>query len=514
MSTTSDRTASGAPRMRLLLASVEVVPFAKTGGLGEVVGSLPQALARRGHEVAVMMPLFQSCRRAGMPLEPLDLTVEAQLGYGKEYARLWRSHLRGEPRVPLYLIEHNNFFDRDYPEYGNTIYSYRGPDGEQHDYGDQLTRFAFFSKSVLNAIPLLNFWPDVLHVNDWHVSLIPIYLRTQYAHDHRYRPIKTLLTIHNIAYQGVFGKNELWVTGLGWDLFRYELIEYYDSINLLKGGIVFSDAVNAVSRRYAEEIQTPAYGFTLDPVIRAHRYKVTGILNGVDYSVWSPQVDKHLPANYDISSVATGKAICKAHLQQQANLPQRPDVPLIGMVSRLTEQKGLSIIRGAAWDLLNHDVQFVVLGSGDTDFENFLLLLARTFPHKVGVALEFNEKLAHQIMAGADIYLMPSYYEPSGLNQLYALKYGTVPVARDTGGLADSITDVSEGSLRHGRATGFLFSDYHPGALLWALRRALGCYTRTPEVWRQLQINGMQQDFSWDHGAAEYERLYWSLVER
>jgi starch synthase len=500
--------------MKILFASVEVVPFAKTGGLGEVVGSLPQALARRGHDVAVMMPLFQSCRRARVPLEPLDLTVEAQLGYGKEYARVWRSHLIGEPQVPLYLFEHNGFYDRDYKEYGNTIYSYRGPDGEQHDYGDQLARFAFLSKAVLNAIPLLNFWPDVLHANDWHVSLIPVYLRTQYAHDPRYRAIRSLLTIHNIAYQGVFSKNDLWVTSLGWDLFRYDLLEYYDSINLLKGGIVFSDAVNAVSRRYAEEIHTPAYGFTLDPVIRAHSYKVTGILNGVDYQVWSPQLDRHLAANYDVDSVGTGKAICKAHLQKLAGLPTRPDVPLIGMVSRLTEQKGLSIIRGAAWDLLNHDVQLVVLGSGDSDFENFLQLLARTFPHKVAVALEFNEKVAHEIMAGADIYMMPSYYEPSGLNQLYALKYGTVPVARDTGGLSDSITDVSEGSLQQGRATGFLFQDYHPAALLWALRRAIGCYSRTPEVWRQLQRNGMREDFSWDHGAAEYERLYWKIVER
>ncbi|HMP01785.1 MAG TPA: glycogen synthase GlgA [Gemmatales bacterium] len=506
-------TPSGAPRMKILFASAEVVPFAKTGGLGEVVGSLPQALARRGHDVAVIMPLFQSCRRAGPLLEPLDLTVEAQLGYGKEYGRLWRSHLLGEPQVPVYFVEHNGLFDRDYKELGNTIYSYRGPDGEQHDYSDQLSRFAFFSKAVLNAIPVLGFWPEVLHANDWHVGLIPVYLRVQYRADPRWRAVRSLLTIHNIAYQGVFSKNDLWVTGLGWEVFRHDLLEYYDSINLLKGGIVCADAVNAVSRRYAQEIQTPAYGFTLDPVIRAHQYKVTGILNGVDYAVWSPAADKHLPVNYDASTVGPGKAICKAHLQQAAGLPSRPDVPLIGMVSRFTEQKGLSLIRGAAWDLLNHDVQLVFLGSGDTSFENFLEHLSRTFPHKVAVALEFNEKLAHQIMAGSDIYLMPSYYEPSGLNQLYALKYGTVPVARDTGGLSDSITEVSEGSLMQGRATGFLFTDYHPAALLWALRRALGCFAHTPEVWRQLQLNGMNQDFSWDHGAAEYERLYWSMVE-
>lgn len=501
--------AGAAPRLKILLASVEVIPFAKTGGLGEVCGSLPQALARRGHDVAVVMPLFQSCRRAKAPLEPTPDTVEAAMPFGKQWGRVWKSKLPGSD-VPVYMIEHNRFFDRDYPPH--TIYQHKGTDGHHHDYGDTLERFAFFSRAALNLCQTLGWWPDVVHANDWHTALMPVYLKTLYAHDSRYGRMRSLFTIHNQAYQGVFSKNDLWKTGLGWELFKYQLLEFRDAVNLLKGGIVFADAVNAVSRRYAEEIQTYEGGFGLADVVWAHRRKVTGIMNGVDYDVWNPTVDQHLPMRYRPEDVSWGKAACKAFLQQRAGLPQRPDVPLIGMVTRLVDQKGVELLEGAGWDLLNHDVQLVVLGTGEPRYEKFLQLLARTFPHKVGVALEFNEALAHQIVAGADMYLMPSQYEPSGLNQLYSLKYGTVPVVRATGGLADSVTDVSEGSLMNGSATGFLFSEYHPGAMLWALRRAMSCFREAPDVWHQLQQNGMRQDWSWDRGAGEYEKLYLKML--
>ncbi len=498
--------------LKILLAAAEAAPFAKTGGLGDVCGALPQALARRGHDVAVMMPLFRSCRQAGQPIEPLDVCVEARVAHHSEYGRLWRGRMPGS-NVPIYFLEHNVYYDRDDARAGHTIYQYKGGDGQMRDYEDNLARFSFFCRAVLNSCPLLNFWPDVVHVNDWHASLIPVMLRAQYAGDPRFRRMKSLLTIHNMAYQGRFPKEQLGVTGLGWELFKFEYLEFHDMINLLKGGIVFADAVNAVSLRYAHEIATYEGGYGLDSVIRDHGYKVTGIMNGVDYAVWNPATDGYLPATYDVGNVHWGKAICKEHLQRLSGLPTRPDVPVLGIVSRLVKQKGIELIQGCAWDLMNHDVQLVVVGTGEPAYEGFLRYLANTFPHKVAVALEFNERLAHQVVAGADMYLMPSLYEPSGLNQLYSLKYGTIPIVRHVGGLADSVTDLTEGSLRHGIATGFSFSDYHPMALLWAIRRAIGCFRHTPQVWEQLQRNAMLQDWSWDHGAANYETLYRKMLE-
>jgi starch synthase len=502
--------ASGSsPRLKILLAAAEVIPFAKTGGLGEVCGSLPQALARRGHDVAVVMPLFHSCRQAKVPIEPTPDTVEVAMPFGSQYGRVWKAALP-HSSVPIYFIEHNLYFDRDYPPH--TIYQYKGTDGHHRDYEDNLARFAFFSRAALNLCHVLNWRPDIVHCNDWHTALMPVYLKTLYRHDPRFAQTRSLLTIHNQAYQGIFSKEQLWLTGLGWDLFTYHLLEFRDAVNLLKGGIVFADAVNAVSRRYAEEIQTYEGGFGLADVVWQHRHKVTGIMNGVDYNVWNPAIDQHLPMRYGPENVSWGKAVCKARLQERAGLPRRADVPLIGMVTRLVAQKGIDLLEGAAWDLLNEDVQLAVLGTGEPRYESFLRLLARTFPHKTAIALEFNEHLAHQIVAASDMYLMPSEYEPSGLNQLYSLKYGAVPVVRETGGLADSVVDCSAASLATGAATGFLFADYHPKAMLWALHRALGCFRDNPEVWHQLQQNGMRQDWSWDRGAGEYERLYRKML--
>lgn len=507
-----DRSVEADRPLQILLAAAEVAPFAKTGGLGDVCGALPQALAERGHQVAVMMPLFHSCRTAGIPIEPLDLMVEAPVQGRSEYCRLWRG-LMPNSQVPIYFLEHNLYYDRDDARAGHTIYQYKGADGHQRDYEDNLARFTFFCRAVLNSCHVLNYWPDILHVNDWHTGLIPVYLRTLYNWDVKFRRMKSLLTIHNMAYQGRFAKEQLGVTGLDWGLFKYEYLEYLDMINLLKGGIVFADAVNAVSRRYADEIATYEGGYGLDPVIRNHWYKVTGIMNGVDYSVWNPATDRYLPVHYQPDNAHWGKARCKEHLQRISSLPVRHDVPVLGLVSRLVKQKGIELIQGCAWDLMNHDVQLVVVGTGEPAYEGFLRHLANTFPHKVAVALEFSESLAHQVVAGADMYLMPSLYEPSGLNQLYSLKYGTIPIVRFVGGLADSVTDLSEGSLKQGIATGFTFNDYHPMALLWAIRRAMDCYRQTPAIWAQLQQNAMLQDWSWKRGAANYETLYYKMLE-
>lgn len=499
--------------MKVLLAAAEVMPFAKTGGLGEVCGSLPQVLERRGHEVAVMMPLYRSARRTTQPLAPTDHTISVWIEGRQIGGRLWRSHLPGS-NVPVFLVEHDIFFDRDDPHFGHTIYQYKGADGNLHDYGDNCRRFTYFNLAVIEAMRSLNFWPDIVHANDWHTGLIPVYLRTRFADDDRFRRVRTLFTIHNQAYQGRFPKEDLpTILGLGWELFKYELLEFYDGLNFLKAGIVFADAVSTVSQRYAEEIQSWEHGWDLDEVLRKHRHKLFGIMNGIDYSIWNPAVDKLIAQAYDPTSVQAGKAACKLDLQRRLRLPQRPEVPVIGVVTRLAEQKGLDLIRGAVWDILQHDVQFVVLGTGEARYQDFFAMLARQVPHQVTAAFEFNEALAHQIIAGSDLYLMPSRFEPSGLNQLYCLKYGTVPVVRETGGLADSVRDAHPESIAGGWATGFTFRDYHPGALTWAVRRALDMYWHQPDQWRQIQLTGMAQDWSWERGAAEYERLYQKILD-
>lgn len=497
--------------LKILFAAAEVAPFSKTGGLGEVGGALPAALAALGHEVVVVTPFYRSAWKAGPYLTPLDLTVHTWLGPQYAGGRLWRSHLPNS-EVPVILVEHQGFFERDDPKAGHTFYQYRTADGGMRDYEDNSRRYLFFCRAVLETMKALDFWPDLLHCNDWHTGFLPVFLHAQTPLTPRHEHIRSLLSIHNCAYQGRFHKDELRWTGLGWDYFRMEMLEFHDKLNFLKAGIVFADGVNAVSQRYAQEIQGPDEGYGLDPVLREHRYKLTGIMNGVDYQVWNPASDRHLASTYGPDDLDDGKAACKTALQQEMGLPVDPQVPLIGMVSRLVEQKGISLLRGAAWDLLNHDVQLVVLGTGEPDFENFLRTLAYTFPHKVAVSFQFNEALAHRIMAGSDMYLMPSRFEPSGLNQLYALKYGTVNIVRETGGLADSVTDCSPQRLAQGVATGFVFEDYHPMALMWAVRRALSVYHGQPDVWRQLQRNGMGQDWSQERSAHGYVAAYRKLM--
>jgi starch synthase len=509
--------------MKILVAASEVVGFAKTGGLADVAGALPPALARRGHECAVILPLYNSARSAAAKPQPTEHTFRIPIGPRLVEGRLWRSQLPGSS-VPVYLVEQAGYFERDDPILGRGLYQFKKTDGSRADYPDNCERFVFFNRAVLEALRLLDFWPDVLHANDWQTGLLPVYLRQSHRTPTRsvsegqgragcrYDGIRTLFTIHNIAFQGVFWHWDLNLTGLSWSLFNHHQLEYHGHISLLKGGIVFADRINTVSPTYAREIQTPYYGYGLHGVLYANRDRLSGIVNGVDYSLWDPAHDRHLAAHYTADALTPGKPRCKAELQRCQHLDEEPDTPLLGVVARLTEQKGIDLIGQAASTLLQGGVQLVVLGEGDPAYHRMFSDLRQRFPRRMGLTLGFNEPLAHRIEAGADLFLMPSQYEPSGLNQLYSLKYGTPPVVRATGGLADTVVDTNPTTLAAGTATGFSFVAYTPPALLETVQRALALYRSQSAEWFQVIRTGMRQDWSWERSALEYEKLYQQLV--
>lgn len=485
-----------------------MVGFAKTGGLADVAGALPAALARRGHDCAVVLPLYQSVRRGKQPLERTEHTFRVPVGDRSVEGRLWRSTLPAST-VPVFLVEQDGYFDRDDPQAGRGLYQFSQADGRRFDYADNCARFVFFCRAILEAVRLLDFWPDVLHVNDWQTGLAPVYLREVYRPLREdYRRMATLLTIHNIAYQGLFWHWDLPLTGLDWRLFNEHQLEFHGHLCFLKAGIVFADLLNTVSPTYAREIQTPYYGCGLQGVLSERRQDLFGINNGVDYRVWSPEHDPHLPAHYSADVLTPGKPQCKAHLQQRQGLALEPHAPLMGVVARLVEQKGVDLIIRAAPELLSQGAQLAVLGDGDPSYQRQLEELQRRFPGRVALTFGFDEALAHLIEAGADLFLMPSLYEPAGLNQLYSMKYGTPPVVRATGGLADTVVDTTPATLGDGTATGFSFQPYTPDALRQTVQRALTLYREQPDVWRQVVQTAMRQDWSWDRSAGEYEKLY------
>jgi starch synthase len=500
-----------------LLAASEVVGFAKTGGLADVAGALPPALARRGLQCAVILPLYRACRSGVAPLEPTSHVFSVPITGRSVPGRLWRSALP-DGDVPVWLVENAGYFERDDPQEGRGIYQTTGPDGTPRDYPDNCERYVFFCRAVLEAIRLTGFWPQVLHANDWQTGLIPVYLREMYDHlwDHplalHYRRVATLFTIHNIAYQGIFWDLDMPLTGLDWKLFNSQQLEFYGHLNFLKAGLVFSDLISTVSPTYAREIQTPYYGYGLQGVLIERQDRLCGIVNGADYRAWDPATDRHLPAHYDAEHLEPGKAVCKAELQRAQALAMEPRAPLLGVVARLVEQKGIDLILEAAPDFLNRGAQLVLLGAGDPSYHRRLEDLRQRFPDRVRLTFGFNEPLAHRIEAGADMFLMPSFYEPSGLNQLYSMRYGTPPVVRATGGLADTVTDTTPETLAAGTATGFRFAAYGGHALRETVARAIDLYHNDPAAWRQVMLNGMRQDWSWDRSAAEYEKLYRRLA--
>jgi starch synthase len=489
--------------VNILLATSEAVPFAKTGGLADVCGALPIELARLGHQVAVILPGYRQTRYCGQPIEPLGIDFIVPIGSKMVTGHLARSYMPGHT-VPVYLVQQDQYFDRD------QLY---GTDGK--DYIDNCERFVFFCRAVMESIRLLDLPVDVLHANDWQAGLVPAYLKLEYHHVPRYQRIAALLTVHNIAFQGQFWHWDMLLTGLDWKYFNWHQMEFHGKLNLLKTGMVFADSINTVSPRYAQEIQSSPLGCGLEGVLQYRRDVLSGILNGMDASEWNPATDSHLAVKYDAETVGQGKPVCKAALQKELGLPQQPGVPLIASVGRLTDQKGFDLIAEVIqrWVQTN-GVQWVVLGTGQPKYHRLFESLVQRYPQNFAIRLEFSNPLAHRIEAGADMFLMPSRYEPCGLNQLYSLKYGTVPVVRATGGLADTITGLGTPAASGRPANGFSFEEYSPLALSETVRQACDVYQQQPEVWRQLIDAGMRQDWSWASSARQYVELYRETVQR
>lgn len=490
----AEGTAPGAPRepLRILYVAAEVAPFAKTGGLADVAGALPQALARLGHDVRVVLPRHRGVEAAAGALRvavprvaiPIaDRTVEGAILEG-----------RLGDRVPVYFVDHDGYYDRP-ALYGAT---------------DDCERFVFFCRSVLAALPALGWMPHVVHANDWQAGLLPVYLETLYRDVPGYADVATVFTAHNLAYQGVFWHYDLPMTGLGWDLFTPAGIEFYGHLSLLKGGLVFADLLTTVSPTYAREIQTPAFGERLDGVLRERSLDLVGILNGLDVEAWNPATDPDIPKRFERDDPG-GKAACAAALRDELGLPDPGGrTPLVGVVSRLAEQKGLDLVAESVPAIRAGGGQLVVLGAGEEPLESLLGELARAHPESVAVRIGFDDRLARRIYAGADLFLMPSRYEPCGLGQLIALRYGTVPVVRRTGGLADTVRPWDRAS---GEGTGFLFDELSAAGCGAALARAFAAHA-DPAAWRRLVANAMAADFSWDASAEAYVTCYRRAIKK
>ncbi len=483
--------------MKIFLVSSEVIPFAKTGGLADVCGSLPVELRRLGHDVVVCMPGYQSAQTGSQPVSETGLELPVELDGREVRGRLLTSRLP-DSDVPVWLVQNTELFDRP------GLYQ-----DEQGDYGDNCRRFSFFCHFALELLRVHEWFPDVLHCNDWQTGLVPALLRTRLSGQPGYRDIATLMTIHNLAYQGVFDEREMASTGMEAEYFNWRQMEFYGHINLLKTGIVFADAISTVSPQYAREIQTRERGCGLENVLRERSNRLLGVLNGVNTSVWNPGEDRYLAATYGVASWRDGKSANKAALQKEAGFEPQSDVPLIGLVGRLASQKGWSLILPVMtrW-LESRAAQWIVLGTGDVAIEESLRQLRRRFPSRLAVDLGFSDALAHRIEAGADIFLMPSQYEPCGLNQQYSMRYGTVPVVHHTGGLADTVVDANPQTVSNRTANGFAFESFDEGSLESALARAVATWTGNPAVWSQLVETGMTTDWSWERSARRYQELY------
>ncbi len=472
--------------LKILFATPEAHPFAKTGGLGDVAGALPPALKSLGHDVRLVMPKYRSVLSAAAPLSPLGREVEAQIGPDTRKGFLYESALGG---VPVYFIENDGYFARD------QLYGTR-----TGDYPDNAERFIFFCQAILETCRAMAFIPDIIHLNDWPTGLVPAYLKTRGGE--AFRRTKTLFSIHNLGYQGGFPPENLEMSGLPSALFHPGGLEFYGQFNFMKAALAYADILTTVSPEYCKEIQTAEFGFGMEGVLAARKGDLHGVLNGVDYQHWDPARDPWLAASYGPKKLA-GKALCKSRLEERFHLAPMPGKPLVGMITRLSRQKGLDLAMQVMDGLLEGGAGFVVLGEGEAHYEDFFRGLAGTHP-RAGAAIGFDEALAHQVLAGSDILFMPSEYEPCGLTQMYAMKYGTVPVVSSVGGLKDTVRNYQAGS---GRGTGFRFQPGEKRDCLRAFGKALSVYA-DKAAWRRLRLAGMAEDFSWRRSAEKYHRLY------
>ena len=477
----------GAAAPHVLMIGSEGLPFSKTGGLADVLGSLPPAIARRGWDVTVVLPRYRGVT-AGTPADRFPIAIGSLV----RDATFFEAALGDGARA--LLVDGGDLFDRD------ALYSI-----DNVDYPDNPLRFAFLVRAALEYAARLERAPSVVHAHDWQAGLAPVYLRTVYASHPTLAGTPAIFTIHNLAYQGIFDADWLPRLDFGWDLFSVDRLEYWRRISFMKGGVVYADTITTVSSRYAAEIQTPEFGFGFDGILRSRAADISGILNGIDVDQWDPSRDPFLPHVYSAADLA-GKSMNKRALLEEYRLPVNTAVmkrPLVGMVSRMVDQKGFDLIAALSDDFPHLDASFVVLGTGEARYQDLWTRLAAKFPDRIGARIGFDERLAHLIEAGADIFLMPSQFEPCGLNQMYSLRYGTVPVVREVGGLADTVTPRN----------GFLFQDYTPGALLGVLTRALTAFAN-PKKWQALQLAGMRADHSWDRSAREYVKIYEQVARR
>ena len=481
----------------ILFVTPEAVPFAKTGGLADVAGALPKFLQPLGCNLKVVMPYYRKVKESGHPLQYLGQEIKVSIGDETLRADIYEGRLNHD--ILVYFIGRDEFFDREY--------LYGTPRG---DYFDNAERFIFFSKAALALCQLMLFSPAIIHHNEWQTGLIPAYLRSTYQNDPLFSRTAAVFTIHNIAYQGVFRKEKFGLTGLPVEMCNPEGIEFWERINFMKAGIVYAHMINTVSQKYSEEVQTPEYGYGLEGILKKRKEALLGILNGVDYQDWDPSHDPDLIARYSPQDLS-GKRECKRDLLREYQLPSSlENLPLLGMISRLADQKGFDLLAEILDELFALDIGFVLLGTGEMKYHDLFNEVARKYPKKAGIRITYDDRLAHKIEAGADFFLMPSKYEPCGLNQIYSLKYGTIPIVRATGGLDDTLVNYDPIS---GKGNGFKFVHYDAKEFLTQIKMAIGFYSQ-PEHWKQLLRNAMTSDFSWQRSAEAYLRLYRKAMEK
>lgn len=481
--------------MRIVIVASEAVPWAKTGGLADVAGALPEALAELGHDVTLILPKYRIASRVAPHPVATRWRYQVPLGGGHVEGGFSQG-VSPHGSVRVIFIEQPQFFDRE------GIYSAHGA-----DFPDNPARFLFFSRAAIEAIRLADLRPDIIHVNDWHTGILPVYLREFYGDIPELSHAAVVMTIHNMAYQGRYGQ---WVVPLGelpWHLFDWRALEFYGQINFLKAGLAYSQKITTVSPTYAREIQTPDYGHGLDPLLRHRASDLHGIVNGVDTVVWNPRTDPHIARHYDTKSFSEGKAACKLALQKELGLPERPDVPLLAQIGRLDPQKGWDLLLPVATETLPRDTfQLVVLGTGQWHFQEALTNLEKKFPKNLRAIMQFSPGLAHQIEAAADLFLMPSLYEPCGLNQIYSQIYGTIPIVRRTGGLADTVIDPVDATAKK-PATGIVFDHADQSGLKWAFERGMKLWHDKPARDAMI-VAGMSHDWSWRRSAVDYVKVY------